>query len=134
MFFSLLLLNQVIVPYTALYAVLRAVTVAKCTKRDKQIRLNKIYAMMRDGKSRIQIIEYARTTWNIGHSQVDRYRQEINEEMTREFEVSRKTMTVELADQLTRIVERCMESNQYAVALGAVNSKAKLFNLSDSSK
>ena len=37
---------------------------------------------------------------------------EINEEMTREFEVSRKTMTVELADQLTRIVERCMESNQ----------------------
>ncbi len=32
------------------------------------------------------------------------------------------------------LVERCMESNQYAVALGAVNSKAKLFNLSDSSK
>tara|TARA_R100001443_G_scaffold13255_2_gene23187 strand:+ start:229 stop:555 length:327 start_codon:yes stop_codon:yes gene_type:complete len=108
--------------------------VAKCTKRDKQIRLNKVYAMMRDGKSRMQILEYARTTWGIGHSQVDKYRQEINEEMTREFEVSRKTMTVELADQLTRIVERCMESNQLAVALGAVNSKAKLFNLSDSSK
>ena len=83
---------------------------------------------MRDGKSRMQICEYARTTWNIGHSQIDRYRQEINEQMTKEFEVSRRTMTVELADQLTRIVERCMESNQYAVALGAVNSKAKLFN------
>ena len=107
---------------------------AKCTKREKQIRLNKIYAMTRDGKSRMQILEYARVTWGIGESQVDKYRQELNIEMTKEFEKSRRDMTVELADQLTRVIERSVDTNQLAVTLGAINAKAKLFNLTEINK
>ena len=115
----------------ALYAVRSLFTVAKCTKREKQIRLTKIYAMKREGKSRMQILEYARTNWGIRRAQTDNLIREVMDEMTVEFKRDRVSMTVELADQLSAVIERSAASNQHAVTLGAINAKAKLFNLAE---
>ena len=104
---------------------------AKCTKREKQIRLTKIYAMKREGKSRMQILEYARTNWGIRRAQTDALIKEVMDEMTVEFKRDRVSMTVELADQLSAVIERSAASNQHAVTLGAINAKAKLFNLAE---
>tara|TARA_B100000579_G_scaffold367412_1_gene327760 strand:- start:431 stop:757 length:327 start_codon:yes stop_codon:yes gene_type:complete len=108
--------------------------VAKCTKREKQIRLNKIYAMKREGKSRIQILEYASKNWGIKRAQTDNLIKEVMDEMMIEFKRDRVSMTVEIADQLTAVIERSAATNQHAVTLGAINAKAKLFNLTELSK
>ncbi len=107
---------------------------AKCSKAQKQIRINKLYELERSGLSRMQLIEYARKEWGIGRSQVDRYKKEINDTMTKEFSVSRKEMKVKLADAYMRTYKESNSSNQLAVSLGSLNALAKLFGLADEFK
>tara|TARA_R100000654_G_C2620491_1_gene118358 strand:+ start:35 stop:361 length:327 start_codon:yes stop_codon:yes gene_type:complete len=108
--------------------------VAKCSKVQKEIRINKLYELERSGLSRMQLIEYARKEWGIGRSQVDRYKKEINDTMTKEFSVSRKEMKVKLADAYMRTYKESNSSNQLAVSLGSLNALAKLFGLADEFK
>ena len=107
---------------------------AKCTKAQKQVRLNKVYELERQGYSKAELLDYARREWGIGRSSLNRYQAEVAAIMTEEFSVSRKQMKVKLADAYLRTYKESNNSNQLAVSLGSLNALAKLFGLADEYK
>jgi hypothetical protein len=104
----------------------------KCTKEDKARRLMSLHNLFQRGYSRIQMCHYAAKKWGISSRQTDRLRQELFEEVEKEYRVERKEAIVVILDQLTHVYAQSIKTGQLSNALGALNAKVKLLRLDPS--
>ena len=74
-----------------------------------------------------------RKRWGISNRQTDRLRQELLEEVEREYQVERKDALVAILDQLTHVYAQSVKTGQLSNALGALNAKVRLLRLDPAS-
>ena len=74
-----------------------------------------------------------RKRWGISNRQTDRLRQELLEEVEREYQVERKEALVSILDQLTHVYAQSVKTGQLSNALGALNAKVRLLRLDPAS-
>lgn len=106
--------------------------VSKPTGRPKgttiavQMRINRIARLLANGATRSECIQYAKAEWNIGEAMTDRYMQRAREIIRKDWEIDRPTFTAELLSQLATLQKEARKSNMPQIALGCINSMAKI--------
>ena len=92
-----------------------------------------LHKLFQSGYSRIEMCQYAAKEWGISNRQTDRLRQELLEEVEREYQVERKEALVSILDQLTHVYAQSVKKGQLSNALGALNAKVRLLRLDPAS-
>jgi hypothetical protein len=71
-------------------------------------------------------VQYAATEWGLKPRQVDNYIQRAREILRADWEIDRKTFVAELLSQLASLQKEARKSNQPHVALGCINTAARI--------
>jgi len=98
----------------------------KSTKAEKEYRLNRVAKLLSTGAVRSEICEYAKSEWGVSVGTADRYIAGAREILKADWDIDRRQFTAELMSQLASLQKECRKSNQVAVALGCINSMAKI--------
>ena len=98
----------------------------KATKAEAEYRRNRVARLLSNGATRSEIKQYCSTEWGIGTRQTDTYIAEATEILKADWDIDRRTFTAELLSQLASLQKECRKGNQTAVALGCINSMARI--------
>ena len=101
----------------------------KSNKATVDMRINRVAKMLSTGSVRSEIGQYASEHWGLSQRQADKYIQRARAILAEDFEIDRRTFTAELLSQLASLQKEARESNQGHIALGCINSAAKLAQL-----
>jgi len=98
----------------------------KATKAEAEYRRNRIARLLSNGATRSEIKQYCASEWGIGLRQADTYIAEATEILKADWDIDRRTFTAEILSQLASLQKECRKGNQAAVALGCINSMARI--------
>lgn len=98
----------------------------KSTKAEKDYRINRVARLLSNGAVRSEICEYAQKEWGVSVGTADRYIAGARQVLKADWDIDRRQFTAELMSQLASLQKECRKSNQVAVALGCINSMAKI--------
>ena len=101
----------------------------KSTHAEISLRVNRVARMLANGAVRSEIIQYGEKEWGVTMSMVDRYIKKARDIMRDDFELDRRTFTAELLSQLASLQKEARKTGQGHIALGCINSAAKLAQL-----
>ena len=102
---------------------------AKSTKIEKDMRVNRVARLLSNGAVRSEICQYAANEWGTSDRQTDRYIAEARELIRADWEVDRRTFTAEILAQLASIQKEARKQGNLNVALGCVNQAARVARL-----
>jgi len=91
-----------------------------------ELRINRIARLLANGATRSECVQYAATEWGLKPRQVDNYIQRAREILRADWEIDRKTFVAELLSQLASLQKEARKSNQPHVALGCINTAARI--------
>jgi DNA-directed RNA polymerase sigma subunit (sigma70/sigma32) len=91
-----------------------------------ELRINRIARLLANGATRSECVQYAATEWGLKPRQVDNYIQRAREILRADWEIDRKTFVAELLSQLATLQKEARKSNQPHVALGCINTAARI--------
>ena len=101
----------------------------RSTKVEKNFRVDTVYKLLSEGNSRGQIQQFAATQWNVSERQIDQYIADARELLKADWDIDRRTFTAELMSQLASLQKECRKNNMSAVALGCINTMAKIAHI-----
>ena len=101
----------------------------KSNKATVEMRVNRVAKMLSTGSVRSEVVQYSAKEWGISARQADQYIRKARDILAEDFEIDRRTFTAELLSQLASLQKEARESNQGHIALGCINSAAKLAQL-----
>lgn len=101
----------------------------KCTNKEKEERVFRVYKMLCKGESRAEICRYAVTTWGVSFNTVDRYLTEARVLLAEDFKLEREEFALEILGGLKDLRRRAIADKQYAVALGCLSRMAAITNV-----
>ena len=101
----------------------------RSTIAEKTFRVNRVARMLSNSVVRSEIIQYAADTWGVSERTADQYIADAREILCKDWEIERRTFTAELLSQLASLQKEARKTNQPSVALGCINSAAKLAQL-----
>ena len=101
----------------------------KSTKVEVSLRVNRVARMLANGAVRSEIIQYGAKEWGCSDRMVDTYMKKARDIMREDFELDRRTFTAELLSQLASLQKEARKTGQGHIALGCINSAAKLAQL-----
>ena len=105
----------------------------KSTAAEKEYRINRVARLLSNGAVRSEILEYAGREWGVGRSTTDGYIAKAREILKADWDIDRRTFTAELMSQLASLQKECRKNgNQAHVALGCINTMAKIAHILDS--
>lgn len=96
------------------------------TKVQKQMRINRIARLLANGATRSECQQYGASEWGISTRQIDQYIHDAREILKADWEIDRKTFVAELLSQLATLQMEARKSNQPHVALGCINTAARI--------
>ena len=102
---------------------------AKSTKAAKEFRVNTVYKMLTDGKSRQEIVQFCSTEWDISHRQGDTYIAEARQKLEQDCTISRQEFLAEAIVGLRSIRQQAERRGQYQVAVNTVRLMTELVGL-----
>ncbi len=101
----------------------------KATNHEKEYRINRVARLLANGATRSEIKEYASREWGIGSRQTVTYLNAATEVLKADWDIDRRAFTAELLSQLASLQKEARKSNMHAVALGCINSAAKIAHI-----
>lgn len=102
---------------------------AKSTKAAKEFRVNTVYKMLTDGKSRTDILQFAAAEWDIATRQADQYIADARERLKQDCTISRQEFLAEAIVGLRSIREKAERKGQYQVAVNSMRLMTELVGI-----
>ena len=88
--------------------------------------MNKVAKLLSVGTVRSEISQFASTEWGVSSRTVDSYMQDAREILKQDFDIDRRQFTAEVLAQYASLAKEARKSGQLTVALGCINSMAKV--------
>ena len=98
----------------------------QATQSEKAYRTFKIAAFLARGVTRSEIIKYNAAEWRLKLRQTEQYIQDARIILKKDFDIDRRQFTADILSQLSTLQKEARNSNQLNVALGCINSMAKI--------
>ena len=96
------------------------------TKLETVIRSRKLGEIIAKGGRRSDCNRYASENWGVGERSVDKYLEIARAEMKADWDMERPEMVANLLAQAATLQMEAREKGQLHIALGAINTAAKL--------
>ena len=101
----------------------------KGTQAETVIRAQRFARIIANGGRRSDCVRYASENWGVGERTVDEYLKLAREELKKDWDMERPQMIADLLAQCSTLQMEARRSGQYHIALGAINTAAKLAHL-----
>ena len=101
----------------------------KGTQAETIVRAQRFARINANGGRRSDCVRYASENWGVGERSVAKYLQIAREELKKEWDMERPQMIADLLAQCSTLQMEARRSGQYHIALGAINTAAKLAHL-----
>ncbi len=99
------------------------------TRQDTLDRANRFARIIANGGRRSDCIRYASEHWGVGDRTVDQYLKLAREQLKADWDIERPQMVADLLSQLSTLQMEARRAGQFHIALGAINTAAKLTQL-----
>ena len=101
----------------------------KGTQAETIVRSQKFARIIANGGRRSDCVRYASENWGVGERSVDKYLEIAREELKKDWDMERPQMIADILAQCSTLQMEARRSGQYHIALGAINTAAKLAHL-----
>ena len=98
----------------------------RTSKNEHEFRVNKVARLMSVGTVRSDILQFATTEWGVTQRTVDSYISDAREILKQDFDIDRRQFTAEVLAQYASLAKEARKAGQLTVALGCINSMAKV--------
>jgi hypothetical protein len=101
----------------------------KGTQAETVVRAQRFARIIANGGRRSDCVRYASENWGVGERSVAKYLQIARDELKKDWDMERPQMIADLLAQCSTLQMEARRSGQYHIALGAINTAAKLAHL-----
>ena len=101
----------------------------KGTQAETIVRAQRFARIIANGGRRSDCVRYASENWGVGERSVAKYLQIARDELKKDWGMERPQMIADLLAQCSTLQMEARRSGQYHIALGAINTAAKLAHL-----
>ena len=101
----------------------------KGTQAETIVRAQRFARIIANGGRRSDCVRDASENWGVGERSVAKYLQIAREELKKDWDMERPQMIADLLAQCSTLQMEARRSGQYHIALGAINTAAKLAHL-----
>lgn len=101
----------------------------KGTQAETVIRAQRFARIIANGGRRSDCVRYASENWGVGERSVDKYLEIARDELKKDWDMERPQMIADLLAQCSTLQMEARRAGQYHIALGAINTAAKLAHL-----
>jgi len=101
----------------------------KGTQAETIVRAQRFARIIANGGRRSDCVRYASENWGVGERSVDKYLEIARDELKKDWDMERPQMIADLLAQCSTLQMEARRSGQYHIALGAINTAAKLAHL-----
>ena len=101
----------------------------KGTQAETVVRAQRFARIIANGGRRSDCVRYASENWGVGERSVAKYLQIAREVLKKDWDMERPQMIADLLAQCSTLQMEARRSGQYHIALGAINTAAKLASL-----
>ena len=102
---------------------------ARGTKQETIDRANRFARIIANGGRRSDCIRFAAENWGVGPRSCDEYLKLAREQLKADWDIERPQMVADLLSQCSTLQMEARRAGQYHIALGAINTAAKLAQL-----
>ena len=93
------------------------------------VRAQRLARIIANGGRRSDCVRYASENWGVGERSVAKYLQIARSELKKDWDMERPQMIAELLAQCSTLQMEARRAGQFNIALGAINTAAKLAHL-----
>ena len=101
----------------------------KGTKAETELRAQKFARIIANGGRRSDCVRFASENWGVGERTVDEYLKLARDQLKKDWDMERPQMIADLLAQCSTLQMEARRAGQYHIALGAINTAAKLAHL-----
>ena len=101
----------------------------KGTQAETVVRAQRFARIIANGGRRSDCVRYASENWGVGERSVAKYLEIARDELKKDWDMERPQMIADLLAQCSTLQMEARRSGQYHIALGAINTAAKLAHL-----
>ena len=101
----------------------------KGTQAETVVRAQRFARIIANGGRRSDCVRYASENWGVGERSVAKYLQIARDELKKDWDMERPQMIADLLAQCSTLQMEARRAGQYHIALGAINTAAKLAHL-----
>ena len=101
----------------------------KGTKAETIVRAQKFAQIIANGGRRSDCVQYASNKWGVSARAADEYLAIAREALQKDWDLQRPQMVADLLSQCSTLQMEARRAGQYHIALGAINTAAKLASL-----
>lgn len=101
----------------------------KGTQAETIVRAQRFARIIANGGRRSDCVRYASENWGVGERTVDEYLKLARDELKKDWDMERPQMIADLLAQCSTLQMEARRAGQYHIALGAINTAAKLAHL-----
>ena len=101
----------------------------KGTQAETVVRAQRFARIIANGGRRSDCVRYASENWGVGERSVAKYLQIARDELKKDWDMERPQMIADLLAQCSTLQMEARRSGQFHIALGAINTAAKLAHL-----
>ena len=102
---------------------------SESSKIEIDLRVQKLSRIIATGGRRSDCLRYARENWGVSEATVDNYLKKAREDIKKDWEIERPQMIADLLAQCSTLQMEARRAGQFHIALGAINTAAKLADL-----
>ena len=102
---------------------------SESSKIEIDLRVQKLSRIIATGGRRSDCLRYARENWGVSENTVDNYLKKAREDIKKDWDIERPQMIADLLAQCSTLQMEARRAGQFHIALGAINTAAKLADL-----
>ena len=99
------------------------------TKAETELRAQRFARIIANGGRRSDCIRYASENWGVGPRSCDQYLKIARDQLKADWDIERPQMVADLLSQCSTLQMEARRAGQYHIALGAINTAARLAKL-----
>lgn len=99
------------------------------TKAETELRAQRFARIIANGGRRSDCIRYAQENWGVSEDTCDKYLRMARDQMKADWDLERPQMVADLLSQCSTLQMEARRAGQYHIALGAINTAARLAQL-----
>ncbi len=99
------------------------------TKAETIVRAQEFARIIANGGRRSDCIRFAQENWGVGEDASYKYLKLARDQLKADWEIERPQMVADLLSQCATLQQEARAKGQYHIALGAINTAAKLAQL-----
>jgi len=99
------------------------------TKPETELRVARFARIIANGGRRSDCVRYASENWGVTERTCDKYLELARQQLRADWDIERPQMIADLLSQCSTLQMEARRAGQYHIALGAINTAAKLAQL-----